>query len=126
MEEAGKLPHGNLTYAIIGAAQKAHAALGPGFPESVYHRALCRALLTEKMPFESEKRFEVHFDGALCGEFRTDLVVAGEVIVELKALDRLTDEHLAQVLSYLKASGLRVGLLLNFGRKSMETRRVVL
>jgi len=120
------LKHSDITYVIIGCAQKVHGALGPGFPESVYHRALCQELLKEKTPFESEKPFEVYYDKALCGQFRVDLVVAEKAVVELKALERLTDEHLAQVLSYLKASELDVGLLLNFGRKSLETKRVVL
>ena len=65
-------------------------------------------------------------DGILCGEFRLDVLVEDKIVLELKALERLTDDHLAQVLAYLKATGLRLAILLNFGRKSLDTKRVVL
>jgi GxxExxY protein len=124
--EAAGLQHEQITYAVIGCAQKVHAALGPGFPEAVYHKAMCLDLVKAKMPFESEKAFEVAYEGVICGEFRADLVVGGAVVAELKALSALNGDHLAQVLAYLKASGLEVGLLLNFGRQSLEVKRVVL
>ncbi len=126
MGEGGKLKHQELTYKIIGCAQNIHTTLGPGFPESVYHRAMCRELLTSRIPFESEKPYEVWYNGAICGEFRADLVVAGLVVVELKALSDLTGEHPAQTLSYLRASKLDLALLVNFGRQSLQTKRVVL
>jgi GxxExxY protein len=124
-EEAGLL-HDKLTYLIIGCAQKVHATLGPGFPEAVYQKAMCLELIRSKAPFENEKAYEVAYEGVICGEFRADLVVGGAVVVELKALASLNGDHLAQVLAYLKASGLKVGLMLNFGRQSLEVKRVVL
>jgi len=120
------LQHEELTYAIIGCAQRVHRVLGPGFPEAVYHKALRQELVKAKVPFKSEKLYEVFYEDVCCGEFRADLVVREAVIVELKALSALNNDHLAQMLSYLKASGLKAGLLLNFGRKSLETKRVVL
>ena len=126
MADDSDLKHGDLTYRIIGCAQKVHGALGPGFPEAVYHRALCQELMEQKIPFDNEKAFRVHYNGVCCGEFRADLVVDEAVITELKALASIDGEHLAQTLSYLKVSGLQVGLLINFGRKSLETKRVVL
>ena len=87
---------------------------------------MCQELIRAEIPFDTEKGYEVEYEEACCGQFRADLVVADRVIVELKALAALNGEHLAQVLSYLKASGLHVGLLVNFGRKSLETKRVVL
>lgn len=118
--------HRELTFQIIGCAMKVHSSLGPGFPEHVYHRALIHELLKAKMTFESEKVVEVFYDGALCGEFRLDLLVADTVVVELKALDRLAEDHLAQALSYLKATGKTLALLINFGCKSLDTKRVIL
>jgi GxxExxY protein len=123
---AGGLRHGELAYRLIGCAQKVHRQLGPGFPETVYQRALCHEMAKAKIPFESEKLIEVFYDGVICGQFRLDALVDGKVIVELKALDGLNDQHLAQAISYLKAAGLGLGLLVNFGQKSLEVKRVVL
>ena len=115
-----------MTYAIIGCAQTVHGALGPGFPEEVYHRALAHELTKAKLPFESERLVEVFYDGVLCGEFRPDLVVDDKVIVELKAVESMSEQHLSQTISYLKATGLKVGLILNFGHKSLQAKRVAL
>ena len=124
--EDGELKHSELTYQIIGCAQRVHRELGPGFPGSVYHKALCLDLVAENIPFETEKTVEVYYRKACCGEFRLDLLIHKTVVVELKAVSQLNEEHLAQPLSYLKATGLDVALLINFGRKSLETKRVVL
>ena len=118
--------HRKLSFEVVGCAQKVHRELGPGFPESVYQRALSHELAKAKIPFESERSTEVFYDRVLCGQFRMDMVVGEAIILELKALERLTDEHVAQALSYLKATGLRLAILVNFGTKSLETKRVVL
>jgi len=118
--------HSDLTYRIIGCAQAVHRMLGPGFPESVYHRSLCLSLKSQKIPFESEKACEVLYMNSCVGEFRIDILVAETVVLELKALSSLNGDHLAQVLSYLKATGLKVGLLINFGCKSLEMKRLVM
>jgi len=115
-----------LSYKVIGCAQAVHRVLGPGFPESVYHKALCYELVSTGLPFESEKAADVFYDGKLCGEFRMDILVDGCLVLELKALTALNGEHMAQVLSYLKATGLRTGLLMNFGTKSLDVKRVSL
>ena len=125
MSENVKLEHEQLTYGIIGCAQRVHAALGPGFPEAVYHKAMSLELVRSKIPFDNEKGFDVAYQGVICGEFRADLIVGTQVVVELMALGALNGDHLAQVIAYLKASGLKVGLLLTFGRKSLEVKRVV-
>lgn len=114
-----------LSFEIIGCAQRVHAELGPGFPESVYQRALIVELIKAKIPFESEKTFEVYYQAHLCGEFRCDIIAKEAIVLELKALDRLTNEHLAQALSYLKATGLKLAILINFGKASLEHQRVV-
>ena len=118
--------HRQLSYQVVGCAQRVHAALRPGFPESVYHRALCVELTGAGIAFEGEKCVEVFYEDTCCGEFRCDIVAAGSVVLELKALGQLTGDHIAQALSYLKATGLKLAILINFGQKSLETRRVVL
>lgn len=114
-----------LSYAVVGCAQRVHAALGPGFPESVYHRALAHELAKAKIPFQSEAGFEVAYDGVVCGEFRADMYVDGKIILELKATEALSRVHEAQVLAYLKATGARLGLLMNFGERSLMVKRFV-
>jgi len=121
----GVLRHGDLTYSIIGCAQRVHRLLGPGFPEAVYHKALSIELSEAGLPFESEKVWDVFYKGDNVGRFRCDLVIDSKVVLEIKALAGLTDEHLAQALSYLKASGLDLALLVNFGSKSLEIKRLV-
>ncbi len=126
MAEAGaEILHKELSYRIVGCAQTVHSKLGPGFPEAVYHKALCYELIDACIAFETEKTVEVFYNDKPCGEFRLDLFVAGEVVVELKALASLNSEHVSQALSYLKVTGCDLAILLNFGRKSLETKRVV-
>ena len=117
--------HAGLTYEVIGCAQRIHSEVGPGFPESVYHKAMCLELVSKKIPFETEKKIEVLYQKTVCGEFRMGLLVNQVLVVELKALANLNDDHLAQALSYMKATNLDVGLLLNFGKKSLQVKRVV-
>ena len=103
-----------LTGRIIGAAVTVHRVLGPGFLESIYHRSLERQLDNVGLRYESERDVVVRYDGLQVGEHRLDLWVEGMVVVELKAVSKLTDIHLAQVRSYLRATRSRIGLLLNF------------
>ena len=117
-------PVNAFTYAIIGAAHKVHGTLGAGFTESTYHKALSRKLMLTGISFESQREFEVFYEGTLCGTYRPDMVVEGKVIVELKAVVDTIKEHRAQTISYLKASGLPVALLINFGSSSfLQVRR---
>jgi GxxExxY protein len=104
-----------ITEAVIGAAIKVHRTLGPGLLESAYQECLCRELALREIPFQREVPLPVRYEGVLldCG-YRLDIVVADEVIVELKSLDQLAPIHEAQLLTYLKLSGKRVGLLINF------------
>jgi len=103
-----------------------HKALGPGFLESIYQRAMEVALHHRGIPFERQKEIHVFFEGEDLGLQKLDLVVAGEIILELKAVKALEDVHFAQVKSYLKATGLHVGLLLNFNATTLVIKRVVL
>ena len=112
-----------LTFAIIGAPQKVHRTLAPGFKESTYQHALTVELAGREIPFVSQPEFDVLYEGVLCGKYQPDIVVENRVVLELKAVSDLAREHYAQAISYLRASGLPVGLLINFGTKSLTWRR---
>ena len=98
--------------------------MGPGFLEKVYRKALLVELKRTGMTAESEKRIRIIYEGVLVGVHRLDLVSADTVVVELKTVERLNRHHYAQLRSYLKAAGLRVGLLVNFALAKAEFRRV--
>ena len=115
-----------LTYAIIGAAMEVHKVLGSGFLEAVYEEALAFELKRLKISFERQKVIEVYYKGAVIGHYKADFLIEKKVIVELKAQKMLTPIDEAQLINYLKATGIQVGLLLNFGTKSLQhERRVV-
>ena len=99
---------------VIGCAIAVHKALGPGFLESIYRRALCIELEKRRMAFECERPLEVSYSGIPITGQRIDLMVEGLIIVELKAVTRFEEIHRAQLISYLRAAGLRGGLLINF------------
>jgi GxxExxY protein len=101
------------------------AGRGPGFVESIYEEALKVEFSEHSLSFESQKEITIEYLGVMVGVHRLDLLVENQVIVELKAVKELTDAHFAQLRSYLKATGLKVGLLLNFSKPTLEIRRVV-
>lgn len=114
------------TYAIIGAAMEVHKQLGPGFLERVYQEAAVVEYQLRNIPFEREQPLVVRYKGVVLPcHYQPDFVCFGEIIVEYKALDRLTGIEEAQLLNYLKATGLRRGLLINFGAPRLEYKRLV-
>lgn len=116
-----------LTEQIIGCCFAVHRELGPGFPEKVYHSAVALALQKAGIAFENEKRYRVSFQDKVVGEFQADLVVEQRVIVEIKAISGpMPKVFTAQVIAYLKAAALPVGLLVNFGGISCQVRRLAL
>lgn len=115
-----------VTERVIGSAFVVSNTLGHGFLESVYRNALFEELLAAGMAVTKEHSFPVSYKGKRVGVYVADLVIEECVIVELKAVAALAPVHAAQVLNYLKASGLSVGLLLNFGTPRIELRRVLL
>ena len=114
-----------LTEAIIGAAYTVANALGCGFFEKVYENALAHELTKQGLLVEQQKAVDVQYDGVVVGLYVADLVVNNAVIVELKCAKCLDDVHLAQCLNYLKATNMKLALLMNFGAAKVEIRRVV-
>ena len=108
---------------VIGAAMRVHSALGPGFVEAVYQNALALEMALEGIPFEREAKLEVRYRGELVGQYRADLLVAGSLILELKAVQAILPEHEVQVVNYLAATGLEQALLLNFGTRSLQIKK---
>lgn len=115
MTQTGKDEVDPITHAVIGAAIEVHRQLGPGLLESVYEACLAYELEQRSVPFERQKALPVVYKGQRldCG-YRMDLLVEEKVVVEVKAVEQLTNVHKAQLLSYLKLSGCNVGLLINF------------
>jgi GxxExxY protein len=120
-----KLLHRATTEAVIGAAFEVHRDLGYGFLERVYQRALQVELLRRGATAELEKRIQVHYKGTIVGDYDVDLLVDSCVAVEIKVAPQYDERDEAQLLNELKATGLKVGLLVNFGRTKVEYKRLV-
>lgn len=120
-----KLILSDKSFKIIGAAMEVHNTIGCGFTEPLYQEAFEEELRLRGIPYQREKTFHVVYKGKkLNKEFRPDFVCYDEIIIELKAVHDLVDEHYSQVYNYLKATGLRLGMLINFGKKSLEYKRI--
>ena len=120
-----KYPDSELTGKIIGCCMEVHRILGNGFQEVIYQRALTIELKRQSISFSREHEMDIFYKGENIGTRRVDFFVDGKVMVELKAIIRLEDVHLAQAINYLEAYGLETGLLINFGAKSLEFKRVM-
>ena len=116
--------YSELTGQIIGCAMTVHSALGNGFQEVIYQRALEIEMADQGMPFSREHVMPIYYKGQHIGTRRVDFLVSNVVSVELKAIIQLEDVHLAQAINYLEAYDLEVGLLINFGARSLEFKRV--
>ena len=114
-----------LTGDIIGAAMEVHRELGPGFLESVYEESLAVELAQRKIGFERQKELPVYYKKHLVKEFICDFLIESKVILEIKAIKALSEIDRVQLTSYLKASGIEIGLLLNFGEQSLNFKRVI-
>ena len=120
-----RIVYRDLSFKIIGCAIEVHKALGPGFPESVYERALEIELKKQGLAYERQKQFRVNYQGESVGDFRADFVVDNKVILELKAVSEMPAVFERQLHSYLQVSKLRLGILVNFGREKLESKRIV-
>lgn len=115
------------TNRIIGACYEVHNQLGHGFLESVYHEALSLEFESRNIPFESEKKLDVYYKGTRLNKYYiADFICYGKIIIELKAAEGLSDNNIAQVLNYLKATDFKLGLLINFGTNRVQIKRVIL
>jgi GxxExxY protein len=114
----------DLTYKIIGCAMKVHNKMGPGFQEVIYQRCLAIELERADLSFAREQEQTVYYDGIQVGTRRADFIVENQIVVELKALVKLEDVHIAQAKNYTVAYGFPLGLLINFGGKSLEHKLV--
>ena len=122
----GNLMEEELSYRIRGCVFEVYRQLGAGFLEKVYERALLLELRSAGLKVEAQVPLAVHYKGCQIGHFAVDLVVEDRVLLELKAVSALRPEHQAQIINYLKASGLRLGLLINFAQPKAQVKRVVL
>lgn len=118
-------PHRELTEKIIGAAFEVHKHMGYGFLERVYQRSMQVELLRKKIPAELERRLNVRYKDVVVGDYDADLIVSQTVLVELKVAPQYDKRDEAQLLNALKATGLSLGMLINFGRAKVEFRRFV-
>lgn len=118
------MKHEDLTHKIIGCAMKVHSTLGNGFQEVIYQRALAIEFEKQGLGYQREMEMTIHYDGIDIGTRRVDFFVEDYVMVELKALIQMEDVHLAQAMNYCQAYNLPIGLLINFGSKSLQFKRV--
>jgi GxxExxY protein len=121
-----KIIYGDLSYKIVGLAIQVRKELGYGFLEKVYENSLMVMLRENSIPAEQQVPIKVKFHGHVVGDYIADILVDNRIILELKSLDGLTDVHKAQTLNYLKATSLKLAILLNFGKHRLETERLVL
>jgi len=115
----------DITGKIIGCAQRVHRFLGNGFQEVIYQRALKIEFEKEGLLFEREKEMDIFYDDVVVGNRRVDFLVDEDVMVELKAITKLEDVNIAQLVNYIEAYKVKIGLLVNFGAKSLEVKRYI-
>jgi GxxExxY protein len=118
------MKHEKLTHKIIGCAMRVHSTLGNGFQEVIYQRALAIEMDKQGIGFQREMEMTIFYEGIDIGTRRVDFFVESIIMVELKAIIKLEDVHLAQAMNYCQAYNLPLGLLINFGAKSLEFKRV--
>ncbi len=118
------MKHKDLTYKIIGCAMEVHKTLGNGFQEVIYQRALAIEMASQGINYSREHEMHIEYKGHEIGTRRVDFFVEEKIMVELKALIQLEDVHLAQAMNYVEAYQLEIGLLINFGAKSLQHKRV--
>ncbi|MEO6630627.1 MAG: GxxExxY protein [Mucilaginibacter sp.] len=119
------MQHEELTHKIIGCAMKVHSTLGTGFQEVIYQKALAIEIGKQDLTFAREMEMTIFYDGIAIGMRKVDFFVGEKIMVELKAVSNLNDVHLAQAINYLEAYNLPIGLLINFGSKSLEFKRII-
>ena len=124
MKKERNYPHSDLTRKIIGVAYKVYNKLGYGFLVQVYRNAMAVELKKSGMDVKDEHKITVYYDGEVVGDYKADLIVDDAVIIELKSVETLLPIHEAQLVNYLKATGIEIGLLINFGKKVDVKRKI--
>ena len=119
-----KAAHEELTYQVIGAGMAVHSKLGPGYKEEVYQRSLEQELTQQGINFQPQKNLPIYEDRKLLGFYIPDFIIDNKVILEIKAFATLHNKYMGQVITYLNHTGLKIGLLMNFGDRSLRFRRV--
>jgi GxxExxY protein len=119
-----KYPESELTGKVIGCCMEVHRTLGNGFQEVIYQRALAIEMNQNKISYSREHEMKIFYKGEDIGTRRVDFFIEGKIMLELKAIIRLEDVHLAQAINYLEAYNMDIGLLINFGARSLEFKRV--
>lgn len=125
MSSESKVLYADLSYKIVGLAMEVHRELGFGFLEKVYENSLMILLRREGILAAQQQPIEVKFRGESVGIYYPDILVNEQIILEIKSLERLTNADTAQALNYLKATGLRLAILLNFGKERLDSKRLV-
>jgi|SRR3972149_35307 len=120
-----KIIYKDLSFRIMEAVFEVHNILGPGYSENIYESALAKEFKDRKMDYTRQGLIEVNYKGVKIGEYRLDMVVEGKIILELKAVSELNEIFKSQLLSYLKATEMELGILINFGSKEVEFKRIV-
>ena len=115
----------SLVKSVVGAAYEVSNVLGAGFLEKVYQRALLQELAVRGLKASGQVPFSIVYKGKLIGEYLADIVVEDRLIIELKCVDEFSNEHIAQCINYLKASGRKIALLINFQKPKMQWKRIV-
>ena len=113
-----------LSYQVMQAVFEVHNHLGPGFTEDIYENALALELEIKGIPFERQTQIQVHYKDRFVGNYRLDMVIDSKIILELKAVTQVNDVFKAQLLSYLSATGMQLGILINFGTKRVQFERI--
>ena len=120
-----KMIYPELSHKVIGCVFEVHKTLGPGFVESIYEEALAYELSLQNIPFRKQETINLIYKNQFIGSFRFDVIVDDKIILELKSVSELNDLFKQQLLSYLKVSGLKLGILINFGAPSVQYVRIV-
>jgi GxxExxY protein len=120
-----KLIYKEISFNIMEAVFEVHNVLGPGYSENIYEEALAKEFKERKIPFERQKSIEVNYKGEKVGEYKLDMVIDGKIVLELKAVTELNSIFESQLISYLKATGIKLGILINFGSRKVSYKRLV-
>ena len=126
MNDNENIIYKDLSYKIVELALEVHNELGCGFLEKVYENALMLLLEREKIPAKQQQSADVYFQEKVVGQYFADIMVDNKIILEMKAVDVIANIHVAQTLNYLRATGMKLGLILNFGKPRFEYKRLVL